>query len=351
MEKVIGPDLTVGALGYSERPAFANLYAVAGRFISIESADHQFAELFHCYFEGWYVDPVDERKNVLPDARIWVTEASEPPKLPSNLESFEVGEGGVCRTDTQNYFFENYGSAVRAGNGRPSCVEVWIGKTPRARERAALARLIFNASMTALRRCGLFELHAAGVAAPDSDAGVLVIGPSGSGKSTLATQLATAGWRYLSDDSLLLYSSNEGVEARALRRVFALREETLLASGIGNLEIVATEIQPFDPLKKRFVPQSVFPDNFIEVCVPKTMFFSRITNQSTSSTQPLSQSETMARLIRMCPWACYDRPAAESHLSVLGELARQARGYDLFAGRDLFGDPEYAGRYLLSRTQ
>jgi hypothetical protein len=52
MEETVTPDLTVGAWEYSERPAFADLYAVAGRFISIESEEQQATELFRRYFSG-----------------------------------------------------------------------------------------------------------------------------------------------------------------------------------------------------------------------------------------------------------------------------------------------------------
>jgi hypothetical protein len=336
-------------LGYSERPAFANFYAVAGRFISIESADRQFAELFRHYFAGWHVEAVGGAV-AQPDATILIRATGEPPQALWHFESFEVAEGGICRTDASSYFFENNGSAVKADGEHPPRVEVWVGKSPQARERAALARLIFNASMTAMRRCGLFELHAAGVVKPDG-AGLLVIGPSGSGKSTLATQLASAGWQYLSDDALLLYSKAEKVRAHALRRVFALTDKSLAASTFEDLESIVTRAEPFDPLKRRFEPRSVFPDRFIETCVPTTLFFSQITNESTSRTRALSRSETMARLIRMCPWACYDKAVAEPHLRVLAELARQARGFELFAGTDLFSDAEYAGNYLLSQTR
>jgi hypothetical protein len=349
MENIATADPSVGAFGYSKRPAFANLYAVAGRFISVQSPDTQFIELFRRYFAGWHVEPVLESENVRPHANILIT-ADDPPPGPAHLESFEVADGGICRTDAKTYFFENNGSAVRAGNDRTPLVEVWIGNIPEARERSVLARLIFNASMAALRRCGLFELHAAGMVEAERNAGILVIGPSGSGKSTLATQLAAAGWQYLSDDSLLLFSETDTVKARALRRVFALSDETLSASGM-DLESIATETVPIDPLKTRFEPRSVFPDSFVDVSVPGTMFFSQVTNESASRTRALSQRETMTQLIRMCPWSCYDKPAAETHLSLLAVLARQAKGYLLFAGRDLFGDPEYTSRFLLSRTE
>ena len=349
MENVVIPDLGVGALGYSKRPALANIYAVAGRFISVESPDPHLTDLFRRYFAGWHVEPVSENESARPNANILVT-ATDPPPSPAHLKSFEVADGGQCRTDAKFYFFESNGSVVRAGDGRSPLVEVWIGNSPQAQERSALARLIFNASMAAMRRCGLFELHAAGMLEAERGAGILVIGPSGSGKSTLATQLAAAGWQYLSDDSLLLFSDAETVKARALRRVFALSDETLSATGM-DLESIATETVPLDPLKTRFEPRSVFPDSFVNVCVPRTLFFSQVTNEPVSRTRTLSQRETMTQMIRMCPWACYDKPTAANHLSLLAALARQARGYLLFAGKDLFGDPEYTGRFLLARTE
>ena len=348
MEKVISPDFRGATLGYANRPAFANLYAVAGRFISIESADRDHAELFRHHFANLHVTSVVGKTISKPDATIFVAPTSDPPPAPSHLEAFEVAEGGICRTDATNYFLECNGSAIRANGVSPPFVEVWVGQGTQARERGALSRLIFNASMTAMRRCGLFELQAAGVVR--DGLGVLVIGPSGSGKSTLATQLATAGWQYLSDDALLLYNNHEKIEAHAVRRVFSLKEETISAGGMAHIESVAPDPRHFDPLKKAFAPQAVFPDQFVKVCAPTTLFFSQITNEPSSSTRALSRNETMGRLLRMCPWSCYDKPTARTHLSVLAKLARQARGYELLAGTDLFGDAEFAGRYLAPRT-
>jgi hypothetical protein len=206
--------------------------------------------------------------------------------------------------------------------------------------------LIFDASMTALRRCGLFELHAAGVVEPETGGGFLVVGPSGSGKSTLATQLASAGWRYLSDDSLLLRGSAELVEACALRREFAVTEQTVAAGVLEGFEELLKEPVPFDPLKRRFKPHAVFPRGFSESCAPRVLLFPLITNVPESRALRLTQAETMRRLLRMCPWACYDRPAAATHLGLLARLARQAAGFELRAGLDLLGDAEYSSRYL-----
>ncbi|PYT03659.1 MAG: hypothetical protein DMF65_03745, partial [Acidobacteria bacterium] len=189
MEKVACPDFPAGPSIHSERPALASLYAVAGRSICVECGDERTAELFRRYFAGWHVAPLEDAEGVPSDATISVSAARVPPRAPEGFDSFEIAGGGVCRTDGRTYLFESRDSVVRVRGDSQTRVEVWVGDSPRARERAALARLVFNASMTAMRRCGLFELHGAGLVAPGG-AGFLFVGPSGSGKSTLATQLA-----------------------------------------------------------------------------------------------------------------------------------------------------------------
>lgn len=344
MENVISPDQYAGTLANSGRPALADCYAVAGRFVSVEAGDPDSAELFRRFFAGWHFARVEGPDAPAPDAVIRVG-AGSPPPPPADLQTFETAGGGLCRTDGRTYIFERNGSGVRAVGGRKG-VEVWVGQSPASRERSALARLVFEATMVALRRCGLFELHAAGVVEPESGGGFLVVGPSGSGKSTLATQLASVGWRYLSDDALLLRGAAEPVEACALRREFAVTEQTVAAGVLEGFEDFLHEPMPFDPLKRRFKPHTIFPGGFAESCVPRALFFPVVTNEPASRARRLTQAETMRGLLRMCPWACYDRPAAATHLGLLARLARQAAGFELFAGRDLLGDAGHSSDYL-----
>ena len=290
MEELISVDASVGASPYFERPAVANVYAIAGRSICVESPDKESADLFRHYFAGWHVSPVKEGKDRQPNATI-VVGTGTPPTAPSHVQSFDVAEGGVCRTDNSTYFFENHGSVVTADGENPARVYVWIASSQRAREGRAIAQLIFNAAMTAMRRCGLYELHAAGVVAP-AGAGMLVIGPSTSGKSTLATTLASAGWQYLSDDSVLLSESNGEVVAHALRRVFALTEASRSVASNLALQSGATTVVPFDPHKRRFEPSVAFPRRFAESCVPAGLLFSRVTNEPETTVRELSPSET-----------------------------------------------------------
>ena len=346
LETAFDSNSSVGAAEYSERPVFASLYAVAGRFVCVETPDSEINELMMRYFSAWHVVPI-RADGVAADVTIAMRTSDDQPRPPANLAPFEVAEGGLCRTDGRIYFFENHGSTVVAGHCDSPRVEVWIGNNAASRERGVLARLIFNAAMVAMRRCGLYELHAAGVVSPSGE-GILVTGPSGSGKSNLAAQLASAGWQYLSDDSLLLYSRNGVVHAHALRRAFALTDEVFSAAGLTESDSIEVTVVPFDPLKKRFEPAPVFPGRFALSCKPTRVLFSRIENEAASRIKLLNRSETMARLMRMCPWSCYDKTTAEAHLEVLGGLARQADGFELLAGADLL-NTERASEFLLSQ--
>jgi hypothetical protein len=336
-----------------ERPAFADSYAVAGRSICVEARDESAAAAFRSYFDGWHVERLTRASAHEASARIVLRTGEVPPRAPRAFESFEVAGGGVCRTDGRTYFFEVDGSTVRVASESPALVEVWVGSrgTGNGTGDGASARLVFNASMTAMRRCGLYELHAAGAVEPETGAGVLFVGPSGSGKSTTATQLAAAGWQYLSDDTLLLCDAGGGVEARALRRVFAVTRPTAATRALAGREEHLSAPAHFDPRKLRFEPESVFPGGFRESCAPRFVFFPTLTREAESRTRRLSQAEAMARLIRMCPWAGYDKPSARAHLGVLARLARQAESHELRAGEDLLGDPARASRFFDARVR
>jgi hypothetical protein len=78
--------------------------------------------------------------------------------------------------------------------------------------------------------------------------------------------------------------------------------------------------------------------------------FSELASGTPSQVQRLSPAETMARLIRMNPWSCYDRATAADHLALLSSLVKQATGYQLRAGRDLL-DPEFAASLIANYSQ
>ena len=310
------------AIQVLDRPASQSFYAVAGRFLFIQNSDLELATRIGRLFAGWQLTPLSSLERN-PDIKISFTSGDLPP-VPPGLSQFEVAEGGRCYTSGDEYYLQFERSLLKLEESNPVFVSVFISDP----NDAELARVTSFAVCAALRRFGLFELHGAGVVEPASGAGALIIGPSGSGKSTLTIQLARAGWSYLSDDELLLSLNDNQVEARGFRIFFAL-------------------VDSGSTLKNCFEPAGMFTSPRVDKTAPCFVFFTRIGGEKDTQLHELTQAETMTRLIRACPWASYDTAVAGSNIELLSRLARQAKGFDLAAGKDLL-QPETASRIISS---
>jgi hypothetical protein len=307
----------------SDRPASQSFYAVAGRLLFIESFDLQLAAPIERLFAGWQLTPLASLERP-PDIKISFTTAARLPEVPAGLDQFEVAEGGRCYPARDGFYLQFANSLLKLEDGNPVFVSVFI----RDPSDAELARVTSFAVCAALRRFGMFELHGAGVVEPNSGAGVLIVGPSGSGKSTLTSRLASAGWGYLSDDEMLLSLNDGAVEARGFRSFFALVDSTGTS-------------------KSCFEPAGIFTSPRVDKIAPRFVCFTTISGDEATTVRELAQAETMARLIRACPWASYDTAIAVPNLDLLSRLARQAKGFDLAAGKDLL-EPGHASRVISS---
>jgi len=310
-----------------DRPAAQRSYAVAGRLLFVQSFHRHLTARIERLFAGWQLTPVSTPDRN-PDINISFFSSEDLPPIPSGpeLSEFEVAHGGRLYAAADFFYLTFENSLLLLEQDDRVCVSVFI----RAANDVELGRVTSFAVCAALRRFGLFELHAAGVVAPDTNEGVLIVGPSGSGKSTLTLKLATAGWGYLSDDQLLLSTVDKEVGARGFRSLFALAP--------------ATTVGP-DGFKSCFEPADVFTAPAVSCVAPRFVFFASISGLRETQISPLDPMETMTRLIRACPWATYDSAVAGPHLQLLSRLAHQAQGFDLSAGTDLL-EPDQAARMI-----
>lgn len=296
-----------------DRPASRSCYTVAGRFLFVDVFDHRLAQLIESLFAGWQLTPVSAAPEH--DIAIKFYSDTSGPEIPLTLNRFDIADGGTCYIVADGYYLRFANSSMRLRQSVPVQVDVWVRDIPESAD-AELARVTSFAVCAALRRFGLFDLHSAAVVEPSGN-GVLIVGPSGSGKSTLTYQLASAGWSYLSDDEVLLSLNHGDVEARGFRSFFAMRDVASRA------------------FKSIFEPAAVFSSTRTPHVVPARILFTSVTGESKTRIHQLTQSETMIRLIRSCPWATYDTTVAGANLDLLSRLARQAKGFALFAGKDL----------------
>jgi len=307
-----------------DRPASQAFYSVAGRLLFTECDNPELRKLIADLFTGWQLTPLS-LPDRSPDIQIKFSCGEVPFGSLRDLDQFEIAEGGKCYTDASGLYLELGGAVVQLVNGRSVTVNVSFAELPRA-GNPLVGRAVSFAVCAALRRYGLFDMHSAGVVETGSGKGVLIIGPSGSGKSTLALQLVTAGWSYLSDDQLLLSLDEGVVEARGFRGFFAVSETGAR-------------------LKQCFEPEVVLGSKRTVSAVPRALLFTQLNGESRSELNQLTQAETMTRLLRACPWATYDKSIAGANLELLSALARQARGFNLSAGRDLL-EPGFAASFI-----
>ncbi|MEP6912883.1 MAG: hypothetical protein ABI923_09025, partial [bacterium] len=269
------------------------------------------------------------------------------PAVPEGLETFEVAFGH-CRTDGEIYYLTVEDSVLVTGvGGDRDSLSIWVGNTVHARQSLCLFNLMSYALEISLRRCGLYQIHGAGLVTRDRNAGALIFGASCSGKSTLTALLASRGWLYLTDDALLLSREGDVVEARGIRRFFSASEATMAGCSLQNFSEAVGDPMLSDPHKRRLEPMVAFPNQFVSSYVPQTLFFASITGLSRSEVQSTTRADTMARLIRSNPWASYDRSTARDHLQILNRLTNQCKAFYVRAGLDVLSDPSCAEALLL----
>ena len=312
-------------------------YTVAGRTVLIEAHDEWSIQAVSELFSGWFLNSVDDAATC--DGTIRVHCGVSSPAIPSGLTSFEIAHGGACHTDDQSFYIEIDGSLVLFASDKPF-VDLWV-KEPYDIAAPVVTQLLSHALSPTLRRCHIFEIHSAGVVSPCGDLAVMIAGPSGSGKSTLTSLLASCGWSYLSDDILLLRETDQNIEAVPFRRFFALTAATIAAANIQASSSARSA-------KERITPQDHFSSIQVQTATPRAIFFTSVALEQSSRVVPLTARESMTRLLRLCPWASYDKPTSGEHLRVLGRLANSTAAFELHAGDDLLEEPGRADQLVQS---
>ena len=319
-------------------------YEIADRILSLECDAEWAARVAEAFLSGLHLSPLSSQKTEPVHLRVKIKTESPPP-LPSKLHRFKV-PGGVCYRNHEAYYLEVNGSRVAVGPKDSKQVEVWLGDSALARTRTSLITTMAYAMPAALRRVGLYDLHAAALIEPESGCCFVFPGLSRSGKTSLSIRLTASGWYYLSDDAVVISDGKKGVEARGLRRPFQTSADSVCGCDLPRLQDALGVTIPSDPEKRRLDPEILFPGQFVPWAQPSVLCFPLITGESETRLLETTKAEAMMRLINMCPWSNYDKSAAREHLRILGDLVRQCKTYTLHAGRDIFDAQTAAGAVL-----
>lgn len=324
----------------------SRFYAIADWLLDLQTVDERAAQLAACFLGEFHqTRPSSDLPFREPDYTIKLHCAPAPPLVPPRLDSFEV-ENGRCYTDGESLYVSVGDVLAHVGPCATRRADVWLAIPQGGDAPLALTSALSYTLHAALRRGGRYQLHAAGVVEPSTGEGVVIVSDSGNGKSTLTVRLAAHGWRYLSDDSLLLTEDDDGINAWGLRRIFALTESSLAGCPLPHLREALGPPLVTDPSKRRIKPQALFPGGFAASGRPRALVFTQLTGEAESRLASLSRAASMARLLEHCPWASYDAAVARPYLRALSRLVEQSACYTLAAGRDLLDDPARAASLL-----
>ena len=190
-----------------------------------------------------------------------------------------------------------------------------------------------------LRPLGRYGLHACGLERYGT--GLLLVGASGSGKTTTSLNLMRQGWRYLSDDAVLLTErADSTVQASAFRQGFSCTPETL-----EHFPELSSSSEFGDPGGKRVV----YPDgSFTSTCIPSLIVFPHLSAGETRL-RPLTASQSLIRLCQQSAGIMTDTAVSQGQLKVLRTLVGQARSLELQLGQDALANPGLTDT-LISQT-
>lgn len=181
------------------------------------------------------------------------------------------------------------------------------------------------ASALLLGRMGRALVHAASIVAPDGGAWLLT-GDAHAGKSTTTVNLISAGWRFVSDDNVILFRDAEG---------------TLAVEGWPRRFHLDEGWETGEPLHRRgeVDPHERWPGQWLRTAPLAGLLFPRVAAQFPTQREPLAASQALGGLMRQSPWLLADRGAAPGVLSLL-RAACEHPSHALRLGLDTYRDTD-----------
>jgi hypothetical protein len=323
-----------------------DVYIVSGRSLVVRNWDDSIAAAGRSFFSGFHLSRSITAAPREAQCIVNLRTGDPPPDL-LEMQRSERPRGRLY-TDGSRSLLAVGGSFVTVEPGTPSHVTVWFGATDRAKRQIGMLNPLRCAFPAALRKCGLFEVHAAAVIEPDAGTGFLLVGQPHSGKSSLTIRLASEGWKYLSDDMVAINEGENCVEASGLRRIFSIMPSSLDSCSLSVPEHALGGAVNSDPRKRRLEPSIAFPNRFVRSCIPQVICFVQVGNTEASQIVNVTQTQAMAKLIHHCSWSNYDDAGSRQFLRILGRMVRQSKCLALSAGRDVYEQPALAAKLLRS---
>ena len=232
--------------------------------------------------------------------------------------------------DTTDQLFVDYEQRVRMlCTPARGLIEMAITGTDPGDPVLATHPMLTIALLETMKRMDRYPLHAAGVSL--NGRGVLLPGASGSGKSTLSVALVRAGFDFLSDDTVFLAASAEGIWVWAFPDEIAVMDNTVtMIRELGHL--TGSPMRPGRD-KHGFRVEEVFGVAPVAGCRPVAVVAPQVVQGTGSELVPLAPA---AALLELMPNILLTEPTStQAHLDVLARLVEEVPCLTLRVGSDL----------------
>lgn len=209
---------------------------------------------------------------------------------------------------------------TRLDEGR---AEVRVGA---ASDAGHLGPMLTLAAALLLGRMGRALVHGAAIVSPGGAAWLLV-GDTHAGKTTTCATLLDGGWRYCSDDQVVVRRASGGgsLEVEGWPRVFHLD------AGFG-------EARPRGGTRSDVDAAIRWPDRWVQRAPLAGLLFPVVEPGAATTLLPIDAADRLAGIVRQSPWLFADAGAASNVLALLRDMALLP-GHVLRLGPDSFARP------------
>ena len=167
-------------------------------------------------------------------------------------------------------------------------------------------------------------VHAAAVVGPDGRAWLLA-GDTHAGKTTTTANLLNAGWRYVSDDHVVVSRGGDGrLMVEGWPRRFHLDEGWADGRPVGR--------------RGETDPRRLWPGMWLRSAPLAGLLFPRVSAVEPTLPEPIAPADALARLLRQTPWLLADR-ARTPRLLALARSVAEMPAYSLRLGLDTYRSP------------
>lgn len=189
---------------------------------------------------------------------------------------------------------------------------------------------IFRPLRLMLSKYGFFIIHAGCVA--KNGRGILIPGAYGKGKTMTTLNLVRKGFKFLSDEHVLLKESNGRIKAHTFPQRIGIKKN--LINLFPELKFLQNKKDRLHE-KKRFWIDEAYPKAVVKICYPQLIIFPHFKKNGTLDLNRASRKETLLNILKdrdsldINKRGLVRKDVAIRHFNILSSLIKQTDIYHL----------------------